>query len=239
MMASPGRRATAQDRIVLGGREIHYEIAWSDRTTAEIQIEPEGLRVRCPLSATRARIRGILARHGRDILRNLARAEASRARGRARPRESLLYRGKRLPIVVTEGPPSFELKGGKFLVSTTVDGRVHERIDTAHRAWLMGRATSYLPRRAVDLGDRHGIWPSRITVRQQSTRWGSATSKGSLSLNAMLMILPPRLCDYAILHELCHIIYPNHSGAFWGLLETVYPDLEWAKRELKKYSDEV
>lgn len=238
-MAGPGGHATSHDRIVLGGREIHYEIVWSDRATAEIQIEPERLQVRCPMSATRGRIRGILARHGGEILRRLGRMEAARGRRRARPRKSLLYRGREHAIVVTEGPQSFELRDGKFLVSTTVDGRVHERIDAAHREWLLRRATSYLPRRATRLGDIHGIWPSRITVRQQTTRWGSATSKGSLSLNAMLMILPPRLCDYAILHELCHIVHPNHSVEFWELLGDVYPDVEWATKELRKYADEV
>lgn len=232
-------RAAVQDRIVLGGREIRYEIVWSNRTTAEIQLEPDLLRVRCPMSATRGRIRGILARHGDDILRRLGGIEAERRRRRARPRESFLYRGRRCQIVATEGKQSFGLKNGKFVVSTTVDGRVHERIDAAYREWIMGRALSYLPKRARLLGDRHGIWPSRITVRQQATRWGSATSKGTLSLNSMLMILPVRLSDYAILHELCHTIYPNHSGEFWALLESVYPNVKRAKEDLKKYADEV
>lgn len=236
-MAGPGARRPAGPRGP-GGREIRHGAARGGPAAAEAQ--PDPLLIGCPATATAAeRIRAILARNGGGVLRRLGRAEAAPGRRRAAPRESLLYRGRRHPIVVTGGPPSFELRGGRFLVSTTVDGRVHERIDAAHRAWLLGRATSYLPRRAVDLGDRHGIWPSRITVRQQSTRWGSATSRGSLSLNAMLMILPPRLCDYAILHELCHIVYPNHSGEFWALLEDVYPDVEWAKRELRKYADEV
>lgn len=238
-MAGPGGRAALQDRIVLGGREIRYAMAWSDRSTAEIQIDPERLRVCCPMPETRGRIRGILARHGGEILRRLGRMEAARLRRRARPRKSLLYRGREHAIVATEGPPSFELRDGKFLVSTTVDGRIHERIDAAHREWILGRATSYLPRRTVNLGDKHGIWPSRITVRQQTTRWGSATSKGSLSLNAMLMIVPPRLCDYAILHELCHIAHPNHSEKFWALLGDVCPNVEQAKNDLHRYDGEV
>jgi len=244
-MECGGERETERDSIVIDGEEVPYEVTRCRRKTIEIVVEPGILRVRCPAGTSGEYIRGALTRHGGDISkrRRLLEEDAEGAEGadgaEEPPLTHLMYRGKRRAIVITDGPPSFELKGGKFLVSEEGGEATNKSIRQAYRAWMKARAEKYLPGRAVKLGDLHGIWPKKITVRQQSTRWGSATSKGALSLNAMILVLPTRLADYVILHELCHLIYTNHSPQYWEMLESVYPDVEWAKRELQKYADDV
>ena len=75
---------------------------------------------------------------------------------------------------------------------------------------------------------------ARITIRCQSTRWGSCSSKGNLSFNCLLMLMPPHVRDYVVAHELCHRKLMNHSPAFWAAVAQVFPDYTRAKSWLKE-----
>ena len=61
---------------------------------------------------------------------------------------------------------------------------------------------------------------TRITIRDQKTRWGSRSSSGTLSFNYRLMYAPLRVLDYVVVHELSHITYKNHSSQFWARVNT-------------------
>ncbi len=76
-----------------------------------------------------------------------------------------------------------------------------------------------LPARLKTLAMEHGFKYCRCTVRDVHSRWGSCTSTGNISLNMHLVILPDRLIDYVLLHELCHTVEMNHSDRFWALLD--------------------
>jgi len=73
----------------------------------------------------------------------------------------------------------------------------------------------------------------RITIRNQKTRWGSCSSKGNLNFNCLLMLAPPEVLDYVVVHELCHRMEMNHSKRFWSLVETVLPDYREQEKWLK------
>lgn len=82
-------------------------------------------------------------------------------------------------------------------------------------------AKSCLIERLMVLCELKGIdSPSRVTVRDQSSRWGSCSSSRGISLNWRLILLPVHLQDYVILHELAHLNEMNHSKSFWNLLIT-------------------
>ncbi len=74
----------------------------------------------------------------------------------------------------------------------------------------------------------------RITIRNQKTRWGSCSSKGNLNFNYKIMLLPPELSDYIIVHELCHLAELNHSKNFWHLVEKTFPHHAELRKELRK-----
>ena len=76
----------------------------------------------------------------------------------------------------------------------------------------------------------------RIAVRNQKTRWGSCSSKGNINFNWRLLMAPGKVLDYVVVHELCHLAYMNHSGAFWGLVEELLPDYGERRRWLKENS---
>ena len=64
-----------------------------------------------------------------------------------------------------------------------------------------------------------GVEYSRLTMRDQTTRWGSCSSKGALSFNWRLVLAPHDVLDYVVVHEVCHLVELNHGAAFWRLVE--------------------
>ena len=78
-----------------------------------------------------------------------------------------------------------------------------------------------------------GFGYDRATIRFQRTRWGSCSSRGTISLNARLMFLRPALVHLVIAHELCHTVHLNHGSGFRSLLESLVPDHRALHRELR------
>ena len=114
----------------------------------------------------------------------------------------------------------------------TGDGDPSARL-AALRRWRDRTARSLLPALADDLASETGMEPARITVRGQRTRWGSASARGTVSLNRNLIFLPPHLVHYVLAHELAHLRHLDHSPRFWRLLETMVPSPATARAELR------
>ncbi|MBP7811292.1 MAG: M48 family metallopeptidase [Candidatus Moranbacteria bacterium] len=74
-----------------------------------------------------------------------------------------------------------------------------------------------------------------LTIRDQRTRWGSCSAQGALSFNYRLVFLSPRLAEYIVAHELCHLREHNHSPRFWALLETILPGASLRRQELRDH----
>lgn len=99
---------------------------------------------------------------------------------------------------------------------------------------LKMQAEEVFPARAAFYAGKMGISYGRITIRRQKTRWGSCSQSGNLNFNCLLMLAPPGVVDYVVVHELCHRIEMNHSPRFWELVGEVYPDYDRWKRWLKE-----
>lgn len=100
-------------------------------------------------------------------------------------------------------------------------------------------ARSYIPKRVAYYHAMTGGTYNRITIRDQKTRWGSCSSKGTLSFNWRLMLAPPAILDYVVVHELCHLTHMNHSPMFWQAVESVCPDYKNARKWLKEHGNEL
>ena len=80
---------------------------------------------------------------------------------------------------------------------------------------------------------------TRITIRDQKTRWGSRSSSGTLSFNYRLMYAPLKVLDYVVVHELCHITHMNHSKDFWNMVASILPDYKESRNWLKEHGREL
>ena len=94
----------------------------------------------------------------------------------------------------------------------------------------------WIKNRVQQINQEYGFSYNRVSVRNQTSRWGSCSSARNFSFNYRLMFLPPRLADYVIVHELCHLEELNHSRAFWQLVSRVFPDHREIRREFRKYT---
>ena len=86
---------------------------------------------------------------------------------------------------------------------------------------LKRRAEQFLPPLLAELAERYGMKYRKVRITGARTRWGSCTSTGTISLSCYLMLVPPHLMDYVMLHELAHTREMNHGPGFWALLDSM------------------
>ena len=98
---------------------------------------------------------------------------------------------------------------------------------------LKRRAVSVFAERTAYFAPLVGVSYGTITVRSQKTRWGSCSSAGNLNFNCLLLLAPPQVLDYVVVHELCHRKEMNHSPRFWAEVERILPDYRVHKKWLK------
>ncbi|MCF8306354.1 MAG: M48 family metallopeptidase [Ignavibacteriales bacterium] len=126
----------------------------------------------------------------------------------------------------------FELKESllKITVQEGHDLSDIKLVDLSHKAI----ARKYLTHRIKILSEKTGLSPKKIRIAGQKSRWGSCSGKGTLSLNYKLIIFHPRIIDYVLIHELCHLQEMNHSRAFWQLVEKFDPQYKLHRKLLKE-----
>lgn len=99
--------------------------------------------------------------------------------------------------------------------------------------FLKQKTQKYLSENLPKLIEKLHLFPASHKVRYYKSRWGSCNSRGELSFNYLLMMTPPWVIDYVIIHELCHLRHLNHSACFWQLVEKYQPHYKQAKIWLK------
>lgn len=95
-------------------------------------------------------------------------------------------------------------------------------------------ARRIITERVTEINKFYNFPFQKISIRNQSSRWGSCSSSGTLSFNYKIALLPRKYTDYIIAHELCHLKEMNHSKNFWRLVGQKIPNYKEIRRELKK-----
>lgn len=179
------------------------------------------LRVTIPTRGSLKEARAFVQSRKAWIRRQLAKIDAEVLPARSwLPGALVPIHGKDHPLLVTEQDGRLVVRCGPLSIQAN-PGQADLR--PLLESGLQRYAARFLPERVRELADTHGWQPSRITVRNQSTRWGSCSERGTISLNWRLAQVPPDVCDYVILHELCHLDHLNHSADFWNALARICP----------------
>lgn len=231
----------AQDTIRHGERTIEYEIRRSKRRkkTIEVKVNREGVRVYAPWAAPDRELRRFVRERASWILGHVDRFDRIQPL-RFTDGETLPYLGREIPMFFEAAgvdTPEVHLDDGRFAVMEPAGSDPDHRTEQVGRAfleWYYARASEMLPE-AVDRW-----WPvlgrgtkSRVLIRNQKTRWGSCASDGTLRFNWRVMMLPPSLIEYVVVHELAHLSVRNHSSDFWDLVTTMVPDAKQRRKELR------
>jgi predicted metal-dependent hydrolase len=211
------------------------QIIRSRRKTFELMIKDDGsLVVRAPLGASEAQIERIVQQRSDWIKKK---QELVRHRNQQLPArkfaggEILLFLGHpyRISIATNQAIP---------LVVTTkqfrlaADSLPHAR-EMITRFYLK-QASLIIPQRVAYFAQRNRLKYKAVRISDARTRWGSCSSKGSLSFTWRLVMAPPKVIDYVVVHELAHLLERNHAKAFWQKVEAMMPDYLQHKRWLKE-----
>ena len=140
----------------------------------------------------------------------------------------IFYRGEMVTIAESE-------HGISFADQTLRAPQFHTDCRPAIEEHLRHLATVELPPRVFQFAQQHNLSVQRVTVRDQKSRWGSCSRRGTVSLNWRLIQTPAFVTDYIILHELMHLRQMNHSQKFWQEVERVCPEYRAAEKWLKAH----
>ena len=150
------------------------------------------------------------------------------------PGAALPLRGEPHRIVLRGGrscAARADSEGGEPVISVACEpAHLGRRI----RDFLAREAHRDLAAAAERYSARLGLRPTRITIRDTRSRWGSCTAKGALNFSWRLVLAPPMVLDYLVAHEMAHLREMNHSPRFWSLLRDLCPNVDAAEAWLKR-----
>ena len=236
----------AQREIVLQGHCVAYEFRVARRRSIGFSVGLDGLSVRAPRWVRRADVEAALHERGDWILAKLAeqqqrsqRLEAARVQWREGA--SLPFLGEPVVLVIdprvagvvldaeAQGLPGVPRR--VLRVGLPHDARA-EQLREAVQGWLQRQARRLFEERCTHFAPRLNVRVKRLSLSSAATRWGSASSDGSIWLHWRLIHFTLPVIDYVVAHELAHLREMNHSRAFWDVVRSVVPDYQRARRVL-------
>lgn len=205
-----------------------------------IRVAPDGrLRASLPLYAPLFLVRRLLKDSRKEIREILSQADP------AAPYENGMQIGKSHTLIVRERAietPKATSHGQQIIIDIPEGesiGDYKQLVRDAVVKALRKEAKSYLPRRLKFIAEKHGFEYQKVRFSHASSRWGSCSAAGTVSLNIALMKLPFELIDYVLIHELAHTQEMNHSDNFWKIVSDIDPEYEKHRKALKNYSTSI
>jgi len=234
---NPVKRSPAEEFLALTERQIPMVLIRNPRARRYVlRLLPNGsARVTIPRGGSITEGRRFAERSVAWVERALQRA----ATHPIRPRVWLIgtevyFRGELVRIEGGVNGESGHIRLGSEAIQVKDMAADLRRVIERH-LWRL--AARELPLRVLEFALSHQLTVSRVTVRNQRSRWGSCSRRGTISLNWRIIQAPSFVRDYLILHELMHLRQMNHSARFWREVERVCPDYQTAERWLKEHSE--
>lgn len=225
----------AADTLAVGDKNIPLLFIRNHRARRYVlRLRPDGIaRITIPRGGSETIARQFAAKNVAWLQRQLQRVAARPVRKTAWSVGSEIYfRGEAVRITPGEGEGTNIIH---FADQTLRVISLEQDCRPAIEQHLHQLAAMELPPRVIHFAQLHSLIVQRVTVRNQKSRWGSCSRRGTISLNWRLMQAPGFVADYIILHELMHLRQMNHSPKFWHEVEQVCPDFRAAESWLKAH----
>ncbi|RZL20478.1 MAG: M48 family peptidase [Pedobacter sp.] len=226
--------------INLGTREIDFNLSFAERKSLSIKVMPTGeVKVIAPITATHS-----------DVIKKIKTKVAWIVRQQnffqtfqpgTPPRkfingETHLYLGRQYKLrIIKNAESQIRIYRGTIEVYTRdiTSTAVRHQLNEWYK--IRGKAVLYqLFEEALSLNPRFQSKDPRLSIKAMEKRWGSCTPNGRITLNSKLIHASKACISYIIIHELCHLLHPNHTKAFYRLLSTKIPAWERTKLRLEQ-----
>ncbi|QSH42243.1 SprT family zinc-dependent metalloprotease [Lentisphaerota bacterium ZTH] len=211
-------------------------IVRSRRKTLSIHISPNGeVVVRAPLLMPQKLIKQAVMQNSKWISRQrdeYFRRQAEHPPPAFKPGDQYYFLGEKYPLEFTSNSAFSRIieLAGCFKTMTAEPEIIRKRLIK----WYRKEAEFYLNERVQNLSELHNWEVSGIKINSASRRWGSCTSRGTLNFPWRLVMCPPEIIDYVIMHELAHLKEMNHSSRFWHEVEKMCPDFNRHRKYLRE-----
>ncbi len=226
-----------------GNRRIEYILIQSVRKDVLLQMLPEGVvRVYAPKQMHLRDVDAIVRQNADQIARIQTdldrRIDDMRAEHPVKEGSTISVEGRPHTLHLSAGNGKTIIEEDAIYASVS-DPQDDECVRAVLRSALSSLALQRIRERLAYYQPRIGGEFGRVTVRAQKSRWGSCSSKGNLSFNWKLIMAPPQVLDYVVIHELCHLHEFNHSPRFWRLVEVQMPEYKSWKDWLKIHGEDL
>lgn len=208
-------------------KNIWYILIRSKRKTFCIQIERDGqVTFRAPLRTSIKQVEGLIEKKRQWITRHLFEWREVYMRRNSQQYlngDPFPYLGKSYPLKIVKNQSApLLLKAGSFCLRS--DQRENPKASDAFKLFYQEKGIKQIGERVSYFKDALRVKVKRIRIVETRTRWASCSSLGNLNFHWKCLMLPGKVLDYIVVHELAHLKEMNHSRRFWKVVEQILPD---------------
>lgn len=222
-----------------GTKYIDFNVVFKERKTMSIEVEPSGeVNVISPLGVTekdilkkvKSKAKWIVQKQYDTKFINVNKINREAVNG-----ESYMYLGRNYSLLLDINDDIkdivVKLYRGKFIVETNTKDQ--GKIKLALENWYREKTLLRVNERVNYFKQYFNMLPKDIKVKEQKKRWASCTSSNELLFNWRCSMAPANILDYIVVHEMCHMMYKDHSKEFWDKVAAIMPDYEVRKEWLR------
>ncbi|HLG34383.1 MAG TPA: SprT family zinc-dependent metalloprotease [Bacteroidia bacterium] len=214
--------------------EIAYDIKYSARKTISIIVERDrSVVVRAPFNTTEEKINSVIREKKFLLFKKLNHPNKypiPKPYKEFTNGESLMFLGKLYTLQLTDDKTDEVKFDNAFYIGKSHRAKANELM----RKWYMSQAEEKLIPKIKMFAERLGVRYNKIKIAELKFRWGSCTPKDNLNFNWRIIKAPVSVVDYIIVHELAHLLEPNHTPEFWNIISIQLPNYKRARHWLKE-----
>lgn len=215
------------NKIFLEGKELFLVIEYKNVKNINLRIKDNStIHISCPYNVSYKVINDILNKNKKWIIEN------TKNKNIEINEDKLLYLGNYYNIkVISNNINKINILDKDITIYAKDITKPY--VFNIIKEWYYREANKIILNEVLLISERLELFPSKVLIGNQKTLWGSCNSKKVIRLNWRLILMPKFVRDYIIIHELCHLVFMNHSSDFWKLVCNYSPEYKKSKLWLK------